>query len=210
MAQDAVQMLHTVKDRFTLLLTEQLQADLLHVRLMALDGRQDAARSQIDEIERVLAQENIHNIDMDIERAYIRLAMGKAEEAQALIDLLLQFYAYDQEALEKLDKLLSEPVSETNRSLVAQINRDGIELYNQAQYDKALDAFAQAQVLFPNHLGIRLNILQCLVGKLRLEPLAETQTTMLHSLLGQLGQVVTAEHQQYERFTRLQQLALKG
>ncbi|HMU67096.1 MAG TPA: response regulator, partial [Cellvibrionaceae bacterium] len=207
--QDALQMLSTVKDRFTLLLAEQLHADLLHVRLAALDGRLDIARAQIDEIERVLALENIHNIDMDIERAYIRLAMGKSEEAQALIDFLLQFYAYDQEALEKLDKLLSEPVSESNRSLVAQINRDGIELYNQAQYDMALAAFAKAQVMFPKHLGIQLNILQCLVGKLRLEPLADEQTVMLHALLGQLSHVVTPEHQQFERFVRLQQMALK-
>jgi hypothetical protein len=93
---------------------------------------------------------------------------------------------------------------------VAQINRDGIELYNQAQYDLALAAFAKAQVMFPKHLGIQLNILQCLVGKLRLEPLGEEQTSMLHNLLGQLSQVVTPEHQQFERFARLQQLALKG
>lgn len=209
LAQDAVQMLNTVKDRFTLVLAEQLHADLLHGRLMALDGRVDTAQAHIDQVERVLAQENIRDIDMDIERAYTRLALGKADDAQALIDSLLQTYAYDQEALEKLDKLLSEPVSESNRSLVAQINREGIELYNQAQYDLALNAFGQARVLFPNHLGIQLNVLQCLVGKLRLEPLSEEQTTMLRSLLGLLNKVITPEHQQHERFARLQQMALK-
>ena len=189
--QDAMQMLSTVKIASRFCWLNSYMRDLLQVRLAALDGRLGSRSRRSTTLNECWPEENIHNIDMDIERAYIRLAMGKSDEAQALIDLLLQFYAYDQEALEKLDKLLSEPVSESNRSLVAQINRDGIELYNQAQYDMALDAFAKAQVMFLKHLGIQLNILQCLVGKLRLEPLAEEQSSMLHNLLAQLTQVVT-------------------
>jgi CheY-like chemotaxis protein len=209
-AQDAAQMLGTIKDHFALPMAEQLQADLLQGRLLALEGRAELAQLRIDEVERVIELENIHDVDMDIERAYIKLALGKAEEAQALIDSLLQTYAYDQESLEKLDRLLSEPVSESNRSLVAQINHAGIELYNQAQYDQALEAFGQARNLFPNHLGIQLNVLQCLAGKLRLEPLSDEQTEVLRSLLSVLNKVVTAEHAQFARFSRLQQMALKG
>lgn len=208
--QDAVNTLHTVKDRYSLPRSEQLQADLIHSRLLALEGKHDQALTHIGEAERVIAQENIRDVDADIERAYIKLALGKTEEAEHLIDSLLQIYAYDQESLEKLDKLLSEPVSELNRSLVAQINREGIELYNQAQYDQALASFTQARVLFPNHLGIQLNVLQCLVGKLRLEPLGADQVDMLQNLLSLLNTVVTADHPQFERFSRLQQMALKG
>ncbi|MEY4590496.1 MAG: hypothetical protein RL497_2572 [Pseudomonadota bacterium] len=207
--QEAMQMLGATRDRFLLPVAEQLQADLLLGRLLAMEGKLEHAQSQISDVERTIEQENIRDVDTDIERAYAKLAIGEKEEAEALIDSLLQTYAYDQEALEKLDKLLSEPVSESNRSLVAQINREGIELYNQGQYDQALNAFAQARGLFPNHLGIQLNVLQCLVGKLRLEPLGQEQADMLRVLLNLLNTVVTQDHPQFERFARLRQMALK-
>lgn len=208
--QDAMQMLKSAKDHYSLTLRDQLQVDLLQGRLLALDGKHEQALAQINAAEHIISEENIHDVDADIERAYIKLALGNTEDAQRLIDSLLQVYAYDQESLEKLDKLLSEPVSETNRNLVAKINREGIELYNQAQYDQALTAFSQARALFPNHLGIQLNIVQSLVGKLRMEPLGSEQNEMLHTLIDLLNKVVTPDHAQFERFARLRQMALKS
>jgi len=37
--------------------------------------------------------------------------------------------ASDQEALQKLDKFLNEPVSDSNRELAAKFKREGIGLY---------------------------------------------------------------------------------
>jgi tetratricopeptide (TPR) repeat protein len=204
---EAVQALSMAGERYALENAEHLQSELIKGRLLALDGKLEQALEHIEKAETAIEMQRLRDVDTDIERAFARLALGKTDEAEAFIRQLLQTYAYDQEALEKLDKLLSEPVSEANRSLVADINREGIELYNQSQYDQAIECFERARKLFPKHLGIQLNIVQALVGKKRFGSLPNHQSQQLEETLNLLGSLMDSEHSQYARYQRLRQLA---
>ncbi len=206
-SDEVIKALALAGDRFDLGPVQELQTAFLRGRLSALDGKLDAAQAQIDKAEARVLNDGIRDVDVDIERVRARQALGKGESADRLLQELLKNYAYDQEALEKLDHLLPEPVSESNREWVAAVNREGIDLYNQAQYDAALDCFERARKLFPVHVGIQLNMVQALIGKKRLSGLPPEEEKQLRDALKLIGSLVESDHSQYARYKRLRQMA---
>ena len=186
---------------------QEILAQFLRGRLCALEGKTDAAQTHFDKAESRIQNEGIRDVDLDIERVYAKQALGHTESAERLLRELLQCYAYDQEALEKLDHLLAEPVSESNREWVASVNREGIQLYNQSQFDQALDCFDRARQTFPKHIGIQLNIVQALIGKKRQGQGSAPLDDQLAESLKAIEAHIDSEHSQYSRYKRLRQMA---
>lgn len=147
------------------------------------------------------------SLDVNLERVQALQALGEHAQAEALLHNLLQRYAYDQSALEKLDTLLAEPVSETNRALIATVNREGIDLYNQARFDEAIECFEKVRRIFPRHVGVHLNIVQSLIGKLRAGHKDEQTIGTTERALATIGSLIESDHSQYARFQRLQDMA---
>ncbi|GEA11152.1 hypothetical protein [Alteromonas sp. KUL49] len=68
-----------------------------------------------------------------------------------------------------------------------QFNKQGIELYQEGQFEKARDAFGLAQQFAPVNTGVALNLLQCLLrildkGK-KPEPKLVTECRRIHKLI---------------------------
>ena len=87
----------------------------------------------------------------------------------SLISVLLAFTASSTEAEQYrndpkisalLDKLTDEPVTKSGKREVVSINKNGIAMFGEGEYQKAIELFSQAIQKFPKHLGIRLNVIQ--------------------------------------------------
>lgn len=207
LVREVVEVMSSTRERFTLSREQLTRAELLTARMLAHSGQTEQARSLVEVTEAQLRRGDEVSLDVNLERVQALQALGEHAQAEALLHNLLQRYAYDQSALEKLDTLLAEPVSETNRALIATVNREGIDLYNQARFDEAIECFEKVRRIFPRHVGVHLNIVQSLIGKLRAGHKDEQTIGTTERALATIGSLIESDHSQYARFQRLQDMA---
>ena len=69
------------------------------------------------------------SLDSELDLVSTYRVLGREDQAEQLIKELVKKNGKDQEALEKIDQLLEEPVSEHNRRQVAKLNKEGIGYY---------------------------------------------------------------------------------
>lgn len=207
LVQEVVEVIGITRERFTLSGEQLTRAELLTARLLAHGGKIEAAKTLAAGAESHLRSNREVPLEVNIERVQTLQALGEREQADSLLHELLQKYAYDQGALEKLDILLAEPVSETNRTMIATVNREGIELYNQARFDEAIACFEKVRRIFPRHVGVHLNIVQSLIGKLRAGQKDDETIDITERALATIDSLIESDHSQYARFQRLQGMA---
>ncbi len=199
---EAVEALDSVKEEFALSDEEQSQISLLQGRVLANEGKTGAAQEKLRHALHDMYSDEL-DIDMDVDRVTLLLSLGENDQAEQLLEFLQEKYKDDEPSLEKLDKFLSEPASESNRELVAQVNREGIDLYSVGDFDRALEYFERARKLFPKHVGIQLNIVQSLIGKMKADPENDQLQEECHATLILVESLVDKHHPQFGRFSRL-------
>jgi len=207
LVQEVVEVMSTTKERFPLSRDQLTRAELITARMLVHGGQRDHAKSLVTTTETQLRRSDDIPLEINLERVQTMRALGEHEQAETLLHELLQRHAYDQAALEKLDTLLAEPVSESNRAMIATVNREGIELYNQARFDEAIECFEKVRRIFPRHVGVHLNIVQSLIGKLRAGQKDDETIGTTERALATIGSLIEADHSQYARFQRLQDMA---
>lgn len=207
LGSEALAVIHQARKRFPLSENQAMRADLLEGRMLALSGDLESAKALIEPAASIDTDSNSASLDVSIECVTALQSVGESDKADILLQKLLQEYAYDQESLERLDSLLAEPVSEANRVMVATLNREGIELYNQERYDDAIDCFEKVGLIFPKHVGVHLNIVQALIGKIRLAPDDDHTQSLTQNALETIKSLIEPGHSQYERFDRLRGMA---
>lgn len=205
-SNEALAVLDSAKENYSLSEAQQAQCNLLAGRIHALEKRPDIAEQFFEAAQEFMVNVPL-DIDVEIDRVTALLAMNKKQQAEELLEELKVTFANDQHALEKLDRFLSEPASDSNREFVAAINHEGIELYNQGAFDDALACFERARKLFPKHVGIQLNIVQALIGKLKSGSSDNIVINECRNSLQLVSTLIDEEHPQFDRFSRLKTMA---
>jgi CheY-like chemotaxis protein len=203
---EALDLLAEAASHYKVEAEQLLRLQFLQGRLQYLAKHVQAGQAAVAKAEQTYAKQQ-QNIETDIARVKALQTVGESDRADELIHHLIQFYAYDQEALERLDELLNEPVSEANRALVAQINREGIDLYNRSLFDEAISCFERARLLFPKHIGIQLNIIQALIGKIKSGEKDARIKLAVDNNLRTISESIDDGHSQYARFQKLRAMA---
>ncbi len=203
---EALRVLDTSKEQYQLSDVQQAQCDLLASRIHSLENRRDVAEQLLKSAEQVFETCDA-DIATQLDRVLALQSANKEQEADKLLAQLQESYGDDQRALEKLDAFLNEPASDSNREFVAAINHEGIQLYNEGKFDEALECFEKARKLFPKHVGIQLNIVQALVGKLKSGSADKAEADACFSSLELVSSLVDEQHPQYDRYQRLRAMA---
>ncbi|MDZ7923727.1 MAG: response regulator [Marinagarivorans sp.] len=204
--QEALNILKTATEYFNVSPDELLRMQFLRGRLQFLARQIHDGKSAIYRAESQYALNESKDIATDIARVKAMHTIHEHEKADQLSQDLTRQYAKDQEALNQLDQVLNEPVSQQNRNVLAEANKKGIALYNQKKYDEALLCFERARVLFPRHIGIQLNICQAYIGKRNLNADSELDK-VIEDLLGHIQKLIKNSDPQYGRFIKLRNLA---
>ncbi len=203
--RDAIKTMAELEQRFTKSPEEKIEALLIEAQLFASNGETRKAEELLQAARNQSADLDILPIAADIELVRAFVAVSQKNMADELTRTLLERYKDSERDLEKLDALLEEPASEKNRSLVAAINKKGIACYESRDYEAAIQCFEDALQTFPNHIGIRLNLVQALVDKLKIETDTASMDLAIDTLAQVEGKIVPA-HDQYRRFRQLQEM----
>lgn len=206
LSEEALRYLNDARDWYSLNDAQSAQCSLLSGRIHAAAGETKKASEMMTQ-----GIEQLNDTEADLEQMLDQvgalLALGRKQDAEALLKSLQELYGNDEEALRKLDVFLDEPASESNRSLVAAINKEGIDLYNRQQFDQALVCFEKARKLFPKHIGIQLNIAQALIGKMKSGLADRSLVNACRTCLDLVASLIDEENPQYTRYLKLRQMA---
>lgn len=205
--RDAIKTMSELEQRFGKSAEEKIEALLIESQLFASNGENKKAEDYLQNARAVIAANDLVHLPLDIDIELVRAltATGQKSAAEDLIKDLLERYQGKEAELEKIDRLLEEPASEKNRSLVASINKRGIAFYDAQDFDAAIECFEDALQTFPNHIGIRLNLVQALLDKLKIESNATSVELATHTL-AQVESLIIPTHDQFRRFRQLQDM----
>lgn len=207
LAGEAARAVGQAREGFSLTSEQLTRADLIEGRAHILAGDPDRGRSLITSLQGYNRNARTDSVQLKVERIQALQTLGELDSAGKLIQEMLGAYEFNQGVLQMLDTFLDEPVSEFSRAFIAGINREGIDLYNQSRNDEALACFSKARRLFPKHVGIQLNIVQALIGKLGSDEAPEAVATDIQQALLGVGDLIDSDHSQYARFVSLQNMA---
>jgi len=206
-ARDALKTLSDYEQRFGKQIDRKAEALLIEAQIAAGQGDKKLAEQLLEQTQSLLADEGlVLSLDASLELAKTYRATDRATEASELLEELTSLHAGQERDLEKIDRLLEEPVSHKNRQLVAEINQRGISFYEQQQYREAIECFDEALRKFPRHIGVRLNLAQALLDKIDREGAHESDLAKVSVTLQFVTDTILPNHEQFRRFRQLQDL----
>ncbi len=204
-AREAAKVMGGIEQRFGKGGEYRLQALLIESQLSAVQGDKNRAHGLLEKVRDVLRegdQETDLVLDMEMLKALRKLDLR--DDLKQHVTHLLEKYQGQEGELERLDHLLEEPASEKNRTYISATNKRGIAAYESGDFASAINCFTDALRAFPNHIGLRLNLVQALLDKLEQqdEDSASARELAIHTLEF-VGQRIPAEHGQFARYRQL-------
>ncbi len=206
--RDALKVIAEIPLRFGKTNSVKMNALLLESQLCVASGEERRAEEALVGAQKVIdADAAAVTLDTRIELVRALRELGNKAESDKLIAELLSEYEGDEEQLQKIDCLLDEPCSAKNKALVAQINKDGIAFYEAKDFGRAVDCFTSALQDFPQHIGLRLNLVQALMGHVKQEPEKAPLLTSMQQTMDYIRKIIPDNHAQFRRFRQLEEVA---
>lgn len=147
----------------------ELHADILATNLKATVDEQSVSDNDIIELqERIKSAQNA-SAQLLLDMAETYQAAGHHDKAQALLKTLMDSYQDNPAICSAIDKLSDEPLTESGKEKVFELNQQGKELFAKQQYRKAIALFTQALRHHPNNIGLNLNLMLALVSEMTTE-----------------------------------------
>jgi CheY-like chemotaxis protein len=202
---EALQSATEIRSRFGKSYDHKVNSLLLEAQLLNATGNARQSKETLN-IAKKLVEKNASSLSLITTIEWIKVLQvnGEKAEAEKLTKNLLQKYAEDDAALQKIDILLEEPSSKHNKALVEKINKEGIDYYNAKDFNHAIDAFNSALRSLPLHVGLRLNLVQALIQLFKQN---SQQKTLLiaEQMLSYVALLISSSHAQFRRFKQLEE-----
>jgi CheY-like chemotaxis protein len=206
MAKEATKILNDIGDKYPAEPDIKVKTQLLGSQLWAMQGDKKKSRDILDIVADTIEDDTDITIDVEIEMVNTLIANNEIDKAQIKLKQLIEKYSDDELALQKIDPLLPEPVSEKGKKTLAQVNKRGIEAYKAAQYDTAIDYFIRVEKRYPRYLGIKLNLVQAIIARLRNDGIDEASVARCLTIFDIVSRYITADNPQFNRFRQLQDM----
>lgn len=204
--EEALKILKAATNYFDVSNEDLLRMQFLQGRLQFLSHQGALGEQSIYKAEALYCELEQGDVVTDIARVKAIRTLKENTRAEELTQDLKEQYSDDQKALQKLDEILDEPASKKNRRILAETNKKGIQLYSEQKFDEAIHCFQRAQVLFPRHLGIQLNICQAYIGKHNRGDAGDIDQ-IVQEMLATIRNQLTPSDPQFARYKKLQEMA---
>ncbi|MEO0443096.1 MAG: response regulator [Pseudomonadota bacterium] len=202
--KEAIRVLAELDDKAEVEPDLKITSQLIESQLWALQGNKKRANELMDIVKDSIEQGATVSIDIEIEIVNAQLASKDYVAAHEKLQTMVEVYKDNQAALEKIDPLLSEPVSEHGKKVLAKINKKGIDAYKAQKYDAAMKYFIRVQKRFPRYLGIKLNLAQTIIGKMKNDGVEDEYVHQCLSIFENVKRNIRSNDNQYMRFHQLQ------
>ena len=174
-----------------------LQDKAARVKLALLQNKGSEAKKLLAEADELLENNSIG--------AYARLeladARGKCGDKEGAMALLLQVSRdtpNNEDLADRVDALSDEPISRKGKKLAETLTSRGIKFFEKKSHDAAIEVFLRATSLFPNHVGLRLNIAHVALTKAVQSGVTPELQQLCQHNMAHVG-MLAENHKQYAR-----------
>ncbi|MFL0808875.1 MAG: response regulator [Agarilytica sp.] len=156
-------------------------------------GKEEEAEQSLNNALDAFKQLNldvVENTDVGlcIDCAKAFMDKGKYDEGEKLLQEVAKLNK-DPELAVSIDKLLREPLTKEGIAFAAKLNKKGIEYYKQDKYEQAIISFQKVLKELPNHTGLNLNLIQCLISKSKEQTLRDKEIAQIGSCFKRIGEL---------------------
>lgn len=194
--------LQATRKRFGTAALDPVEETLLEARMLLAEGRKDDALGRIRELADAFSRQPAGHQSVEQGLAIGRglLLAGARDEAEKLLYRLIQGHPDNSQLPSRVEELLDEPLNLRERLKARELNRQGIRLYDQNDFEQAITLFSEAASLAPRHVALNLNLLQALMRLPADKRTAykDTEKACLARLQG-----LSPQHRQYRRYAHL-------
>jgi len=200
-ADEAIDILETVSNKFSNDESACLSATLIETRVFQSQNKPDTAKNKLHQAECIIEEENL-SVDVGLEFAKTLYSVGQASRAEKLLIGLAKKFEDESEIIQKIESLLDEPESLTVRKQAKELNKSGIQQFEQGKLSEAIEAFEKALSFTPKHAALNLNTVQVLSKQYK-----QTQSpALLEEARTCLDRIkhIPEQHNQFKRMKHLE------
>lgn len=139
-----------------------------------------------------------------LEFANLLIANGERDRAQDVLKALAEDYPNDEALGKKIDRVSFEPLSEQGKAAAVKLNREGKALLQEKDFSSAVSLFGRALDLYPNNIGLKLNLVLAQIQRMKVEGRDADVTHDCRNLLESIGELAT-DSEFYKLYNTLKQ-----
>lgn len=143
----------------------KVKAGFIESQLYACQGKEKYAESVLESVGDEYGILEPKDVDARLDFARAHLMSGDKKIAHKELHLLSKEFKDKPDLLKRIDKISEEPISVAGKTCAADLSKEGIEAYQRKDFNKAIDVFSNALKMFPNHIGVNLNLIQVILSK---------------------------------------------
>lgn len=208
--RDALKIVAEIPQRFGKTNDKRIISYLLESQLFAASGESRRSAEALANAQKIIdADASALDIQTKIELVKTLREQGNKEKSDKIIAELLAECAEQEDLLQQIDCLLDEPCSAKNKALVMRANKDGIGFYDTKEFARAVNCFTSALRDFPQHIGLRLNLVQALVAQVKQDPENSQLLILAQQAIDYIRKIIPDNHEQFRRFRQLEDM-LRG
>ena len=203
--RDALKVASEIPVRFGKNNKTKINSYLLESQLLSVAGEERRSAEALLSAQKIIdADQDVVDVEITIELVKALRELGHTEKSDKIVSELLLSCAGQEDQLQKVDCLLHEPCSAKNKAMVAKINREGIAFYEAKEFSKAVDCFTRALRDLPQNIGLRLNLLQALLGQFKQQSDREHLIAIMKNAIDFIQKIIPDNHEQMRRFRQLE------
>ncbi len=180
--------------------TAKLQSKSLKSRVSAGQHKETEAQKWLEEA-RAAYKDLEHNLspEASVDFAETLISSGEKEAANSILTRVAKENPDNDKITEKVDTLSDGPISAKGRQRVADWTKKGIAHYEAKQYPEAVKVFCNSLELFPNHVGLNLNLVQAILADVKKNGVQPEYGELCETALSSIDSL-SATDPQYARF----------
>lgn len=193
LASEALDTLKTLDKRFGTQPIVKMRSKLVEADLYKVQKNEDKSRLALNEamdthgaMSLSAVQNTSTQLCIDCAKAF--MTMGEYDAGEHLLQEVARINT-DPNVAVSIDKLLREPLTREGIQLAAKLNRQGIQRYQQKQYDAAIIAFRDVLSELPNHIGLNLNLVQAIISKNKGTEISDEECEIVATSLQRIGKI---------------------
>ncbi|MFT7387825.1 MAG: DNA-binding response OmpR family regulator/lipopolysaccharide biosynthesis regulator YciM [Candidatus Endobugula sp.] len=176
----------------------KVKSTFIESQLYACQGKENLAKSLLKKAERVYGILDPKDTDARLDYSCAHIMSGDKQKAYKELHLLSKEKKDSVSVLRRIDRISEEPISFEGKSCAAELSKAGINAYQKREYDKSIKIFGDALKMFPNHVGVNLNLVQVIIAKAEIDGKQNEHYLRSKECFSKVG-ALASDHKQYTR-----------
>jgi len=134
-------------------------------QLQSNQGKKTLAKNLFATAEKKLNAAKHKDPETQLDHAQSNLLYGDKNKAYNDLSQIAKENKDKPKIMARIDRISDVPITAESKKNAAELSQKGIQAYQRKEFDKAIEIFKEALKIFPNHIGVNLNMIQVVLAK---------------------------------------------